>query len=186
MNYKMKILKNIFMTLFLLGLPGTFASCTGDDKESYENAELSSYIIGTWHSYYAEVYGNGEKKSVDITKNNEYSAMYIEAVFMQNGKVKLYSWQPDNNGLNKWIEENCLYTVKGNTVEIYDVSAEKNSDSQSQGIGFNIHGGYTTRASVNDDAVTLMFEPSNRSLFIKVTGRNQYGIDFVGNIYLKK
>ena len=185
----MKIFRNIALVLGIILMTSIISGCNNDNDETYENVDLRTYIIGTWHSYRATAYGNGQERTVDITKNNEYSSMYIEAVFRADGTATVYSWQPDNNNVSRWIAEEGIYTVNGNSVELRKKPNEQNTNDRNnnQGITFNVaDGSGTTRANVNDDILPLMFDQTNRNLFIRITGTNQYGIDFVTNIYMRK
>lgn len=184
----MKYYINILLILSLALLSSTFTGCTGDDNDSFEEVNLESYIVGSWHSYRATAYGNGEEINIDITKDNEYSSMYVEAIFRADGTATMYSWQPDKNNISRWIAEEGVYTVNGNAVEVRDAPKEQpKRDSGNQGIGFNVSiGGGTTRATTENDVLSMMFDQSSKSLFVRVSGTNKYGIDFVTNIYLRK
>lgn len=184
----MKVFKNISLILLLVLLTSAFTGCTGNDDESFEETDLKSYIVGSWHSYRATVYGNNEKIDIDITKDNEYSSVYVEAIFRADGTATLYSWQPDKNNVSRWIAEEGVYTVSGNTVEVRDAPNEQpDENGLNQGIGFNVNtGGGTTRATTDSDVLSMMFDQKSRFLFVRASGTNEYGIDFVVNIYFRK
>lgn len=180
-------MKTKFFTLALL-LCSCFAiiSCNGDDEQA-PDINLNTYIIGTWHSYRMTAYGNGREVSVDITKNNEYSVSYAELTFDTHGNVTQSAWMNNPDGTSKWVSEVGSYTVIGNTVEIQESKSEGNTESGwNNGMEFQTTpGNYGTRASANDEVITLMFNQQNKNLYVRF---NQMvnGINVTGNLYFRK
>ena len=102
-----------------------FVSCSSSgDGDGQGDISLDSYIIGSWHSFKGTVYANGQSQSVNITKTGEYSSAYYEIVFQNGGQAIFKGWQSDNNGLTKWMEESCRYTIKNDVVTLIDSNGE--------------------------------------------------------------
>lgn len=130
-------------------------SCGGDDVD--ETINVNSYIIGTWHSFKATGYAQGESVTLDISKNGEYSSAYLELVFNSDGTVIGSSWQQDSNGVSRWISEKGNYAVKGNMVDIM----------------------------FSNETASLIFDTSDRTLCIR-GAQNVNGTNITINIYLRK
>ncbi len=106
------------LNLLLVGLMIPFiVSCSSDDDE---NVDINNYIVGAWHSYKATVYYEGKSASVDITKSGQYSDMYIEISFNQDGTMVESAWQKNDSGLKNWVQEDARYTIKDDIVSIKD------------------------------------------------------------------
>ena len=102
--------------LMAMVLPTMVACGDNDDPE----VDINSYVIGKWHSSYAEVYNNGQRNSVEINKTGEFASVYIEMSFKKDGTCLLGGWQQDSNGLLKWYEEEGKYSIKGDMVDVTD------------------------------------------------------------------
>ena len=151
----MKQFRNWSMMLMVMILPFLVA-CSSDDDDP---VLLESYIIGTWHTYRATGYGNGQSVEIEITKTGEYSAAYEEGTFEKGNKVTIRSWVPDKNGITHWTETPCTYTIKGDIVTIKDPNGESGD---------------------------LVFDAKEKTLLLKSTTVNSYGIKVYLNIYFKK
>ena len=95
-------------------------SCSSDDDE----VDIKNYIVGSWHSYKATVYYEGQSASVDVTKSGHYSDMYIEFTFNQNGTMVMSAWQTNTSGLKNWVQDNGRYSIKDDIVSIIDSDGE--------------------------------------------------------------
>ena len=171
-----------FMVMALLGAVG-FASCNGND-EDYADVDLSTYILGSWHSYKLTVYGGGESVTADITKNNEYSVSYLEMNFLEDGKVITSGWLTNNDGTSQWASDTDSYKVVENTVKIMEYTGGVDTE-WNNGISFNSSLGDATRSGESSEIVSLVFDPTSRDLYVRVSQKIN-GIDVVGYLYLKK
>ena len=81
-------MKRLLFVMVLAVCAVVLVSCGKDDYIA-PDVDLKSYIIGTWHSYKITAYANGQYKSADITKINEYSAAYME---MRHVEVDNREW----------------------------------------------------------------------------------------------
>lgn len=152
----MKQFRFLSMMLAVMILPFMAACSSSDDDDP---VLLESYIIGTWHTYKASGYGNSQSVEIDITKTGEYSAAYEEVVFEKGNKVTIKSWVLDKNGITHWTETPCTYTVKGDIVTITDPNGESGD---------------------------LVFDAKEKTLLLKSTIVNSYGIQIFMNIYFRK
>ena len=109
------------MMLMVIAMP-LMVACGSDDDDS--EVDINSYIIGDWHSIYGDVFANGTKKTIDITKTGEYSSSYFEMTFNKDKSVLLGHWKQDSNGLSRWLVEKCSYSIKGNIVTMIDNDGE--------------------------------------------------------------
>lgn len=138
----MKKTKEFWKVLFLLVFAcTTFSACGDDDDDEFTQESLKSYVIGKWHSYKGVVSANGARESVEITKNNDFSAAYFEIEFQNNGTAVFHAWVPDANGLSRWSQENCTYQVQNNEVLLRDSSGEDISlsfDSKEKALYFRV------------------------------------------------
>lgn len=108
------------ITLFLATvLSINFSSCGDDDS-----VVLDNYIIGSWHTYKGVISKYGENKTIDISKTGEYSLAYIEVDFQNGGQAVARGWNTNSNGLTKWIEEKCTYSIKNEIVNVTDSNGE--------------------------------------------------------------
>lgn len=117
--------KEFWKVLLLLVIAcTTFSACGDDDDDDFNQDSLNSYIIGKWHSYKGVVTANGERETIDITKNGDFSAAYLEIDFQENGAAIFYAWAQDSNGLSRWSHDNCTYQVQNREVLLRDSSGE--------------------------------------------------------------
>ncbi len=191
----MKIFRNIALVLGIILMTSIISGCNNDNDETYENVDLRTYIIGTWHSYRATAYGNGQERTVDITKNNEWSAAYIEINFRIDGKAEVSGWATNTDGTTKWITEIGEYSVKDNAIELREYkenseisnsdASDNNQNSGNNAVGFYITVGGTTRATSEDEIITLMFDQTNRNIWFRGS-QNINGVNVVTNIYMRK
>jgi hypothetical protein len=146
------------MSLWMLALimMPLMVACSGSDDDV--EVSLDTYIIGLWHSYEGNVYYNGESKTASIDKTGQFSQSYIEIQFSNNKKATIWGWVQDEYGLSHWTEETDTYTIKGNTVTLYDE---------------------------NEASVDLLFDRSNKTLMIRGVQMVD-GKQATVNIYLKK
>ena len=179
--------RHILLLLGLVIVSTSLGACDKENGERYtDKVRLNEYILGSWHSYRATVYGNGIEKTVDITNNNEYSAAYIEMTFKENGIVSTSVWQANPDGSTKWISGEDAYLINGKAVEIREIE-NKAENGWNDGLSFETPAGSSTftRAGYDDEVMTMIFEPSNRTLFLRLT-QTVNGINVVMNIYFKK
>lgn len=160
-----------------------FGSCGKDDDISAD-VDLKSYIVGTWHSYRMTAYFNGQEKSLDITKNNEYSAGYLEMDFSSDGRVNISGWQVNQDGTSRWITDNGMYSVEGNTVHVRESVAEVNTE-WNDGIAFNSSLGGMTRGGDDGEVISFVFDPSVMSLYVRYNTVIN-GVNVVGDLFLRK
>ena len=182
----MQNMKKYLLLVIMAVCAVAFSSC-GKDDEVNPDVDLKSYIIGTWHSYRMTAYANGQYKSADITRYNEYSAAYIEMVFNADGGMALSAWQTNADGTSRWVTEYSGYTIVGNTVHISDSYVSGDNAEYAgwnKGLSFDSSIGGTTR-SEDDDTVSLVFDPAVMSLYIRVSAVIN-GVNMVGDLYLKK
>lgn len=151
----MKLNKYLSMMLVVMILP-LMVACSSDDDDP---VSLESYIVGTWHTFKATGFGNGQSVNIDITKTGEYSAAYEEGTFEKGNKVIIRSWVPDKNGMTHWTETPCTYTIKGDIVTIKDS---------------------------NGESADLIFDTKEKTLLLKSTVVNSDGIQIYVNIYFSK
>ena len=144
-----------FMTLMLMAVP-FLAGCSSSDGD--EGGSLSTNIVGTWQSYKAIAYANGEERSVDIEKTGDTSVLYYEFSFEKDGTGKLMLWQADAYGNNQWVGWEYTYTINGEFVTVKD-----------------------TLGNVLD----LVYESKSGSLVLRIN-RVEDGMQFSINLYLKK
>lgn len=176
-----------YIIMFLLCSCFVIISCNSDEEQT-PDVNLNSYIIGTWHSYRMTAYGNGQEISVDITQNNEYSVSYAELIFDSHGNVTSSAWMTNPDGTSKWVNEVDSYTIIGNTVEIKENKRDDTTESGwNTGMEFQTNTGSSimTRASADDEVITLMFDQRNKSLYVRFN-QTVNGINVVGNLYFKK
>lgn len=169
----------IMMTVSLV----VFSSC-GKDDDTAQDVDLKSYIVGTWHSYRMTAFGNGKQVSADITKNNEYSALYVEMNFSSNGTIIISGWQQNADGTSQWITENGTYTIDGHIVHVRENNVSVYTE-WNDGMTFNSSIGGMTRIGSDAEVISFVFEPSSRSLYIRFT-QMVGGINVVGDLYLRK
>ena len=116
---------SFFRVLLLLVIASTtFCACGDDDDDDFRSNGLETYIIGKWHSYKGVVTAYGERETVDITKNGDFSEAYLEIDFQKNGKAVIYAWAQDSDGFSRWANENCTYQVQGDEVILRDTSGD--------------------------------------------------------------
>lgn len=151
--------KELLKVLLLLVIAcTTFSACGDDDDDDFSQDGLKSYVIGKWHSYKGVVTANGERETVDITKNGDFSAAYFEIDFQNNGTACFYAWTQDSNGLSRWSQENCTYQVQNNEVLLIDSSGE---------------------------TVSLSFDSKEKALYFRVVSQ-AYGTQMTVFVYLRK
>ena len=110
--------------LLIIMLPLFMLACSGDD----DPVSIDSYLIGTWHTFKATVYGNGQNVDIEITKTGEYSASYSEVTFEKDGKAIMRGWVTDEKGLSHWMEEQYTYTVNGDIVTVKNPSETEGTE----------------------------------------------------------
>jgi hypothetical protein len=143
------------MKLVMIMMPLLMACCSSDD----DPISLNSYIVGTWHSFKASGYGNGQSLNIEITKTGEYSAAYSEVTFESGNKAIMRAWVIDQNGLSHWIEETGTYSINGDMVKVKD----------SQG-----------------ETADFVFDAKDRTLLIKGSATTPEGTLIYVNIYYTK
>jgi hypothetical protein len=150
-----KILNFHVATLLLVIFAAmSFSSCSDDD----EDVVLESYIIGNWHSYKAVSYNQGESKTLNISKDGDWSSMYFEFDFENDGTAIFRSWVQDEYGLSHWIQSKCSFAVRGDEVRVKD----------SEG-----------------GIISLFFDSGEKSLYIR-TSNNNYGTEITTYLYFRK
>lgn len=105
----MKQVRFIGFLLVLLSSVFTFAGCSDDSP-----GELSENIYGKWHSYKFVAYkgdGSGEQATVKISKTGEYSYVYFEFTFRQDGTFTQGGWDESS-----WYEVDGEYRISDNAV----------------------------------------------------------------------
>lgn len=173
-------MKKLLFVMVLDVCAVVFVSCGKDDYIA-PDVDLKSYIIGTWHSYKMTAYANGQYKSADITKNNEYSAAYMEMNFSSDNRVAISGWMVNGDGTSRWITENGVYSIEGNTVHVRENVAGDGAD----GLSFEPSVGGFTRSGDNDEVVSFVFEPSLMSLYVRYSTVVN-GMNVIGDLYLSK
>ncbi len=139
--------------LLIIMLPLFMVACSGDD----DPVSIDSYLIGTWHTFKATAYGNGQNVDIEITKTGEYSASYSEVTFEKDGNAIMRGWVTDENGLSRWMEESYTYTVNGDIVTV------KNSN----------------------ETADFLFDGKNKTLLLKGTYTSNNMLLYI-NLYYKK
>ncbi len=147
----LRILTIMIVTILSVG----FVSCGGDDVD--ETINVNSYIIGTWRSFKATGYAQGESVTLDISKNGEYSSAYLELVFNSDGTVIGSNWQQDSSGVSRWVSEKGNYIVNGNMVDV----------------------------TFSDGTASLTFDASDRTLCFRAA-QNVNGTNITINLFLRK
>ena len=150
----MKQIKYWSIKFIVIMMPLLIACSSDDDPIS-----LNSYIVGTWHSFKATGYGNGQSVNMDISKTGDYSAAYSELTFESGNKSVMRGWVTDKNGLSHWKEDACTYTINGDIVIVKD----------SQG-----------------ETADFVFDSKDRTLLIKGSTTNPDGMIIYVNIYYTK
>lgn len=112
----MKNIKFFWNLLFLITVLPIITSCGSDD----EDISIDNYLIGKWHTYKAVVSAQNQSVDLDVTKTNQYSQVYYEAVFMSNYKVVFSYYELDENKVSRWHSETLSYSVKGDVITVYD------------------------------------------------------------------
>ena len=141
----------LMVTMLSFGL----SSCSNDDDDKVVDTE--NEIIGTWKSYKAVVYGQGQSATVSISKTGEYSDSYIEITFEKGGKAIGYSWDEDENGLSQWMHETGAYTINGNSIIV----------------------------TFDGETGTFTYDEKEKNLYIRGSVKTDAG-DITTYIYLKK
>lgn len=131
-------------------------ACSNSDDDDY--VSLNSYIVGTWHSFKASGYGNGQNVTIDVTKTGDYSAMYMEVTFENGNSAIMRGWVVDQNGISHWEEEPCSYVINGDMVKIIDSSGT---------------------------SVDLVFDAKDKTLLLKGVSTTN-GVQIYVNIYFAK
>lgn len=157
----MRQLKTLSIFLLVALLATSFVACSKDDDNS--DFDLSTYVLGTWHTYKATVIVqggaySGESRDVEITKIGQYSDSYFESHFQEGGLAKFGKFQKDESGIEHWEEEEVTYSINGDIVTMRD------SDGES---------------------VALTFDKKERALCLQVSGTKD-GIPYRMILYLKK
>lgn len=154
----MKQLKTWSLFMIVMMMASFVVSCGSDDDDSMNVDELPSYLIGTWRSYSATAYSNGQSATKEITKTGDLSYAYYEFEFMKEKTVIMNYWKVDDKGLSHWLSETGKYSVRGDIVTIYDN---------------------------NNESMDLIADLSNRTMSFKVTGKDS-GIQYTVTIHLRK
>ncbi len=176
-------MKRLLFVMVLAVCAVVLVSC-GKDDDITPDVDLKSYIIGTWHSYKMTAYANGQYKSADITKNNEYSAAYMEMDFSSYNRVAISGWMVNGDGTSRWITENGIYSIEGNTVHVRENVAGVDTE-WNEGLSFEPSVGGLTRSGDNDEVVSFVFEPSLMSLYVRYSTVVN-GMNVIGDLYLRK
>lgn len=142
--------------MFVVIMMPLLVACSSSDDDPIS---LNSYIVGTWHSFKASGYGNGQSVNIEITKTGEYSAAYSEVTFESGNKAIMRAWVIDQNGLSHWMEDSGTYTINGDMVKVKD----------SQG-----------------ETADFVFDAEDKTLLIKGSAITPEGILIYVNIYYKK
>ena len=176
-------MKKLLFVMVLDVCAVVFVSCGKDDYIA-PDVDLKSYIIGTWHSYKMTAYANGQYKSADITKNNEYSAAYMEMNFSSDNRVAISGWDVNEDGTSKWITEYGTYSIEGNVVHVresvFSTDTEWNDEME-----FKSSFSRLTRSGNDDEVISFVFEPSMMSLYVRYT-MVVNGVNVVGDLYFRK
>lgn len=165
-------MKRLLFVMALAVCAVVLVSC-GKDDDIAPDVDLKSYIIGTWHSYKITAYANGQYKSADITKNNEYSAAYMEMDFSSDNRVAISGWMV-----------NGVYSIEGNTVHVRENVAGVDTE-WNDGLSFEPSVGGLTRSGDNGEVVSFVFEPSLMSLYVRYSTVVN-GMNVIGDLYLRK
>ena len=173
-------MKRLLFVMVLAVCAVVLVSCGKDDYIA-PDVDLKSYIIGTWHSYKITAYANGQYKSADITKINEYSAAYMEMNFSSDNRVAISGWMVNGDGTSRWITENGVYSIEENTVHVRENVAGDGAD----GLSFEPSVGGLTRSGDNGEVVSFVFEPSLMSLYVRYSTVVN-GMNVIGDLYLRK
>lgn len=176
-------MKRLLFVMVLTVCAVVLVSC-GKDDDITPDVDLKSYIIGTWHSYKMTAYANGQYKSADITKNNEYSAAYMEMDFSSDNRVAISGWMVNGDGTSRWITENGVYSIEENTVHVRENVAGVDTE-WNDGLSFEPSDGGLTRSGDNDEVVSFVFEPSLMSLYVRYSTVVN-GMNVIGDLYLRK
>lgn len=147
--------KFILISLYILSIM-SFSSC--DKENDVADVEISSYLIGRWHSSYIEAFRERHTAWAETSKTGEYAAVYYEIVFKKDGTYSWGYWQKDSYGISRWTEEYGKYYLKGNIISLVDP---------------------------NNIIVDFLFDSEQRTLCLHVQTIVN-GINAVINIYLKK
>lgn len=150
-KYLLHLLTITMIAMLSLG----FASCGGDDDD--EPINVKSYILGTWRTFKAVGYAQGESVTLQISKTGEYSEAYIEMTFKSDGTVVGSRWEQDSNGVSRWVTEEANYTVNGNIVNIMS----------------------------DGETASLVFDASDKTLCIR-GAQYINGVNVTINIFMKK
>jgi len=135
----MKKIKSYGMMIAMLLAVLSFNACSGDDDSEMP---IDSYLKGKWHSYKAVVSAQNQSVELDVTKTNQYSQFYYEAVFKDNNKVDMSYYNVDNNSLSRWTTETDSYSVNGDVVTVYDSTS----------------------------AIDLMYSPKEKNMYMRIAG----------------
>lgn len=152
----MEQLKKWSKLILLIMMMPMIAGCGSDDDSS--NVTLASYIQGSWRSYYATAYSNGQTINVDIDKTGAYSSLYFEVDFKQGGTLLMRGWVTDSNGISSWQEGTGTYVVKGESVTITDEAGAK---------------------------LDALFDPKTKNLMLRIQTSSQ-GTLIVVNLFFRK
>ena len=133
----------------------SFNACSGNDDDEMP---IDSYLKGKWYSYKAVVSAQNQSVEVDVTKTNQYSQFYYEAVFRDNNQVDMSYYNIENNTSARWATETDSYSVKGDVITVYD----------------------------SKNAVDFIYNPKDKNMYMRVAGNtDELGWTTIF-IYLKK
>ena len=167
--------------ILLMGLVLLTAMSCGKDDTDTVPVPLERYILGIWHSYKMDAYANGQKAEIDITKNNEYSSVYIEMTFRDDNIVDMGYWLPNDDGTSRWTTESDDYYIHNNIVQICE---QLDNDSEN---GWNNDLSFETTAGGSSDSetVTMMFDNASKNLYVRISTTTN-GTNVVVNLYFRK
>ena len=165
--------------ILLMGLVLLTAMSCGKDDTDTVPVPLERYILGTWHSYKMDAYANGQKAEIDITKNNEYSSVYIEMTFRDDNIVDMGYWLPNDDGTSRWTTESDDYYIHNNIVQICE---QLDNDSED---GWNNDLSFETTAGADSETVTMMFDNASKNLYVRISTTTN-GTNVVSNLYFRK
>lgn len=173
--------------ILLMGLVLLTAMSCGKDDTDTVPVPLEKYILGTWHSYKMDAYANGQKAEVDITKNNEYSSVYIEMTFRDDNIVDMGYWLPNDDGTSRWTTESDYYYIHNNIVQICEQLDNDSENGWDNGLSFETTAGgsFLTRGSSDSETVTMMYDNASKSLYVRYSTVVN-GANVVGNLYFRK
>lgn len=167
--------------ILLMGLVLLTAMSCGKDDTDTVPVPLERYILGTWYSYKMDAYANGQKAEIDITKNNEYSSVYIEMTFRDDNIVDMGYWLPNDDGTSRWTTESDDYYIHNTIVQICEQLDNDSEDGWNNDLSFET----TAGGSSDSETVTMMLDNASKNLYVRISTTTN-GTNVVANLYFRK